>query len=116
MGHAGATYSDYDHPDLLRILRALDDYETWVSTRLFPIACKWIDEHREQVIEGMTEDEMNDVGAAIESAYRVLADSDWMVERQKLSAQFDFERASVNPLWHRTTEAFVKGEQAVNAR
>jgi len=33
--------------------------------------CKWIDENRVRVIEGMSDEEMNDMGAAIENSISI---------------------------------------------
>ena len=79
--HAGINFDISDHPSLLAALRELSDYEDWIEHRLIPIVSKWIDENRERVIEGMSEEEMNDMGASIEKAYSLLVDDGYIDER-----------------------------------
>ena len=109
----GGKYTNYDHPDLLRALRGLDDFEKWVSLRLIPIVGKWIDENREEVIKDLTDEEMNDMGAAVEAAYKIIEKSTWMKERLKAAEKIDAETISLNPLWRKQTNNFITAEKDV---
>jgi hypothetical protein len=109
-------HDDYAHPDFLRLLRGLAAYEQWVSERLIPIVSKWIDEHREEVTRSMSDEEMNDMGAAVEAAYALIAASEWMQERQKAAADFNPDVAEINPLWRRKTEEYINAERSVSQK
>ena len=110
----GDEHNEYYHPDLLRLLRGLEAYERWVSDRLIPIVSKWIDEHREEVTRSMSDEEMNDMGAAVEAAYKLIEASEWMQERQKAAAEFNPDVAEINPLWRRKTEEYIRAELSVS--
>ena len=92
-----------EHPSLVSALRGLEAYNRWVSEKVLVIASKWIDENREQVTKDMTAEEMDDMGSAIDAAYRLLEASDWFEERQnaRKNVPADFES---NPLWRRKNE------------
>ena len=106
----GGKFSNFDHPDLLRALRGIDDYEKWVSTRLLPIVCKWIDENRDAVTKDLSNEEMNDMGTAVEAAYNIIEKSEWMKERIKESEKIDIDSISFNPIWRRQTAAYIVAE------
>lgn len=113
---AGDCWDPLNHPALLQALRGLTVYDDWVSQRLIPIASKWIEEHREEVIRQLTEEEMDDMGAGIEAAYNVLKESGWIRERQAAAATFSAERARVNPLWFAQTTALAEAEAHILGR
>jgi len=108
-------YSITQHPDLLRTLRGLTDYHRWVSERLIPIVCKWIDEHREDVTAKLTDAEMDDMGAGVEAAYNLIEQSEWMKERLAEAETFEAERDRINLSWQAKTTAFVRAEETVKS-
>jgi len=93
----------FDNPDLLKAVDALKNYISWVDEKLVPIASKWIEEHREEVIKDMTPAQMNDMGAAIDKAFSIVAQSEWYKEQMLKAETYDYERAlqdgRANPLW-----------------
>jgi len=112
----GDDYDIFDHPDLLRAIRGLADYDNWVSQRLIPIALKWIDEHRDEVFQGLSEEDQDDMGAVIESAYRIIQRSPWMQERREASTTFNEDEATINPKWLRRTLATIHAEHDLRER
>ncbi len=109
----GSVFVESDQPDLLRALRAISDYEKWVGDRLMPIANKWIQENRERIIEGMSAEEMNDMGAAIEKAYQLIEEEGYIAERTSARESFDLDTAQINPLWKEKTKQFIECENKV---
>ena len=101
--HAGSNFDVSEHPSLLTALRELSSYHDWVEHRLLPIACKWIEENRERVIEGMSDDEMDDMGAAIEKAYRLLEDDGYISRGTTAAVEVDHPMERRNPLWQAET-------------
>jgi hypothetical protein len=104
----GIHVEPFDNPDLLKALSSLAKYVDWVDSVVIPVASKWIEEHREEVISGMTEEETNDIGAAMARAFAVVKDSDWYKQQVARSLSYDFETAGVagkaNPLWARASK------------
>lgn len=100
---SGLEYEASDHPDLLSALRAIGAYHSWVETRLLAIVSKWIDENRERVIEGMSAEEMNDFGAAVEKAYQLLVRDGFVAEREEAMKATALNEADINPLWQAET-------------
>ena len=108
-------HDETNHPDLLRTVRALSDYDAWVSNRLIPIVSKWIEENREEVIKDMEPDQMNDMGEAVESAYKILKESGWVDEQDESNkAGFVEESFSANPFWKKKTDALIEAEDKIN--
>lgn len=107
---SGKVYPDHDHPDLLRALRALSKYDDWVNEKLIPIACKWIDENRERVIDGMSSEEMNDMGAAIEKAYQLITEDGFIASSENAESVVGLNENNINPLWQKETEAQINQE------
>jgi len=116
VGRAGE-YVPFEQPDFLRTLRALGDFHDWVEGKLFPIIGKYIEEHREEITQGMTEDEMNDMGAAIEAAFKHLQTTGWLTAQDQKFVEVDeqkmFAEGRANPLWYKETLAFFEAEEAV---
>jgi hypothetical protein len=108
---AGKKYQGHDHPDLLRALRALSNYDIWVSDRLIPIVSKWIDENRDRVTDGMTEDEMNDMGAAIEKAYQIIKADGYIASRLEEGGKSKISTKNINPIWQETTKKYIEAER-----
>lgn len=104
-------YSNLKHPDLLALMRSLDRFESWVNDRLLIIASKWIDEHREEVTAGMSEADMNDMGVAIEAAYRMIEKSGWIAEREEDAETVEASEKTHNVTWVEQTAALVKAEK-----
>lgn len=104
----GIYVEEFDHPNLLLALRSLASYVDWVDNKLLIIASKWIEEHREEVIDGMTEQEKNDIGAAIEKAFSVIEASGWYKAQVERGKSFNVEEAlaqgRANPLWIKQSE------------
>lgn len=101
--HAGIKFEISDHPSLLAALRELSDYQNWIDQRLIPIVSKWIDENRERVIENMSPDEMNDMGAAVEKAYNLLVKDGYIAERTAAVESEPHPIEQRNPLWQAET-------------
>ncbi len=101
--HKGIEFKISDHPSLLAALRELSDYHEWVEERLIPIASKWIDENRVRVIEGMSQEEMNDMGAAIEKAHSLLVKEGYIDERTEAAETEEHPIEQQNPLWQSET-------------
>ena len=97
-------------------MRGLDDYDKWVSLRLIPIVCKWIDENREAVIKELSGEQMDDIGAAVEAAYKIIEKSKWMEERLKEADKLDRDAISCNPIWRRQTNSFMGAEKLVKEK
>lgn len=102
--HAGVNFDISEHPSLLSALRELSDYHDWVEYRLLPIVGKWIEENRKRIIEGMSEDEMDDIGAAVERAYKLLEDDGYIEEITKASESEEPPMERRNPLWQAETK------------
>lgn len=109
--HAGVEFKISDHPSLLAALRELSDYYEWVEERLIPIASKWIDENRERVIEGMSPEEMNDMGAAVEKAYGLLVEDGYIEERTAAEESEEHPIERQNPLWQSETRRRLGQEE-----
>jgi hypothetical protein len=113
----GAAYTPYEHPDLLRALRGLMDYHRWVEARLIPIASKWMDEHREEILANTTEEAQSDVGASVEAAFKILKDTDWWRNFRRRAEGFNrqqaYEQGQANPVWVRMSKEFFQQENSV---
>ncbi len=110
----GRLYQPYDHPDLLTALRATARYHEWVENRLMPIVCKWMDENRDKIKPSLSEEEQNDIGASVEAAYQMIADTDFWKDILSAGEKFDFEAAAddknINPIWRALTEKMYSAE------
>ena len=93
--------------------RAIDDYEKWVSSRLLPIVCKWIDENRDAVTKDMSREEMDDMGAAVEAAYKIISKSEWMKDRMLEAERLVPEQLEFNPIWRRITAEYITVENSI---
>ena len=106
--YGGITFEVWDHPALLSALRELGDYQLWVEERLIPIVSKWIDENRERVIDGMSQEQMNDMGAAVEKAYELLVKDGYIATIATAVEEGEHEDhhpiAQRNPLWQSETK------------
>lgn len=90
-----------DHPDLVATLKNISKYNEWVEDRLMPIVGKWIEENRDRIIEGMSEEEMNDTGAAVEKAYSLLVEDGYVEEREQAALEVEILPENVNPIWRK---------------
>ena len=106
----GINVDPHDHPDLLATLANLARYVDYVETVLTPIASKWIDEHRDEVIAGMSDAEKNDMGSAMAKAISIVQSSDWYKTQVERGKNFDYQEAlkegRANPTWIQKSEAF----------
>lgn len=113
----GGAYTVYEHPDLLRALRALSDYHNWVESRLMPVACAWMEEHKDEFKSSLDEEEQDDIGASIEAAYKVVARTEWWKKIEKHNNQSDIkkilENMKPNPLWQRQSAEYFAAEERV---
>ena len=107
-------YSTIKHPDFLALMRSLDRFESWVNNRLIIIASKWIDEHRDEVIAGMSEADMNDMGVAIERAYELIEQSGWVDAMSENGKSVVISDTTHNLSWVRKTKEMIKGEKALD--
>ena len=88
-----------DHPDLIATLKSFTQYNEWVEDRLMPIVGKWIEENRDRIIEGMSDEEMNDTGAAVEKAYSILVEDGYVEERKHAALDVEIPPENINPIW-----------------
>lgn len=98
------------HPDLMAALRGIDRYDTWVNERLLPIVGKWIDEHRDEIVPHLSEGEMDDMGAAVEAAYKLLVDQGWIDERRQEAESVQADESRHNQSWVARTRRMLDAE------
>ena len=116
----GSAYTPYEHPDLLRSLRALSDYHHWVESRLMPIAGKWMEEHKSEYQSTLSAEQQDDIGASIEAAYQVVARSAWWERVLANSTTPGFvdgllKQMVPNPIWQRESQKFFAAEEDVKS-
>jgi hypothetical protein len=108
----GIHVEPFDHPNLLLALKSLAQYVDWVDNVVLPVASRWIEEHRDEVTKGMTADEMNDIGAAMDKAFEIVSASDWYKAQARIGENFDVEAAMrenrVNPIWNKKTAQLIQ--------
>lgn len=117
----GKAYQTHDNPDFLRAMRALSDYHEWVEGRLMPIAAKWMAEHRSELLKMLNEKEMDDVGAAVEAGYKLVAGTEWWQKIQSQAKDKDFMKQLLkefvpNPIWQEATAQFKSAEDKIRAK
>ncbi|HCB0788255.1 TPA: hypothetical protein MYM71_005047 [Klebsiella variicola subsp. variicola] len=113
-------YTHFEHPDFLRMLRALSDYHHWVESRLMPIAAMWMEEHKDEFKHNLSQKERDDVGATIEAAYKVVAETEWWKKIKQNGSDIYkndlFKSFTPNPIWQNITKEFFDKEQAVKSK
>jgi hypothetical protein len=60
------------HPSYLLALEALDDYCHWVEEAVMPIACAWIEEHKDAVYAKVPPPYTDDIAVVIAAAFQII--------------------------------------------
>src|ERR1700733_10262919 len=60
------------HPSWIAGVEGLDAYNRWVCEVLIPIVFQWIEEHYEEVYQGISKENKDDVGVVVASAFEIV--------------------------------------------
>lgn len=60
------------HPSWIAGIEALDAYNHWVAEVVMPIAFQWIEEHKADVYASVADENKDDVGVVIASAFQLI--------------------------------------------
>jgi len=60
------------HPLFFAAIEDLMIYERWVSRVVLPIAFQWIEEHKNDVYDGISEDAYDDIGVVVAAAFEIV--------------------------------------------
>ncbi|MBB5317143.1 hypothetical protein [Tunturibacter empetritectus] len=105
-GLCGA-YPDWAmHPSWIAGVEGLDAYNRWVCEVLIPIVFQWIEEHYKEVYQGISDENKDDVGVVVASAFEIV--KTMSSYKNGLEKAKEFEEAketgavdlkTINPVW-----------------
>ena len=86
------------HPSYIAGIEGIEAYGRWVSEVVMPIAFQWIEENKDEVYDGIpNEDLHDDVGVVIASAFELV--KTLSSYQNGLTKAKDFEDAVANGTW-----------------
>jgi len=94
------------HPSYVSAIESLDSYNLWVCEVVLPIAFQWIEEHKDEVYSTIPDEEKDDVGVVIASAFELIqqmsAYKQGLITSQAYEdnlANNNFDPSKTNPVW-----------------
>ena len=94
------------HPSLIAGLEGLNAYNCWVSEVVLPIVFQWIEENKDEVYKGVSEELRDDVGVVIASAFQIVKTMPNYTKGEEEAVQFEKDRErgevdlkTINPVW-----------------
>lgn len=105
-GLCGA-YPDWGmHPSWIAGVEGLDAYNRWVSEVLIPIVFQWIEEHKSDVYQGIADENKDDVGVVVASAFEIVKTMSSYQNGLKKAKEFEeaketgtVDLKTINPVW-----------------
>ncbi|PXL42654.1 hypothetical protein DMS25_02760 [Klebsiella variicola] len=80
----------------------------------------WMEEHKDEFKHNLSQKERDDVGATIEAAYKVVAETEWWKKIKQNGSDIYkndlFKSFTPNPIWQNITKEFFDKEQAVKSK
>ena len=96
------------HPSLMLAMKALEDYERWVSQVVMPIVFQWIHENHKLVYDKIPKELWDDVGVVIARAFDLVKEMEAFKESREMLAKMEskmpFDANAINPVWRATSE------------
>jgi hypothetical protein len=120
---SGAHPDSEMHPDWIGAIESLDAYNHWVCEVVLPIAFQWIEEHKNDVYKGISEQERDDVGIVIAEAFEIVKSLNAYKAGIEESKKFQdsvkqgaFNASAVNPVWSAIARAIRISRKAAFAQ
>jgi hypothetical protein len=94
------------HPSWINGIEALNSYNFWVCEVMMPVAFQWIEEHHDEVYEGVAEEHKGDVGVVMAAAFQLVQElpsyKRWMEAYRNYEAAVTagtLDSTEINPVW-----------------
>ncbi len=110
-----------NHPSLIAGVEALDAYQTWVSGVVLPIAFQWIEEHKKEVYDKISDKKLwDDVGVVIAAAFELVREKDaykkgvqeYEAYKKELKSG-TLKTESLNPIWTKIAQEVRKATNEI---
>jgi hypothetical protein len=119
-GLCGA-YPDWGmHPSWIAGVEGLDAYNRWVCEVVIPIVFQWIEEHKEEVYQGVSDEYKDDVGVVIASAFEIVKKMSSYTNGLKKAEEFEeaieneeVDLKTINPVWTEIAKKVREGTERV---
>ena len=108
------------HPSWTAGMEGLNAYNKWVSEVVLPIAFQWIEEHKTEVYASVAEENRDDVGVVIASAFELVKALPSYANGLRVSREIEleleegrFDPAGINPVWTGIAQKIREGTERV---
>jgi hypothetical protein len=89
-----------------KFIEALNSYNFWVCEVMMPVAFQWIQEHHDEVYEGVAEEHKGDMGVVMAAAFQLVQElpsyKHWMDVYRNYEAAVTagtWDPTEINPVW-----------------
>jgi len=107
------------HPSWIAGLEGLDAYNHWVCEVVLPIAFQWIEENKPAVYASIAEENKDDVGVIIASAFELVKELSCYKNGLVASKAYEealeagtWETETINPVWTKIVKDVRKETEA----